>query len=49
MANASTTDAQREVAELLMAAVGLGHWVADEELLHAVPPFPAAARPMSFI
>jgi len=35
-ANAQATEAQREAAELLMAAVGAVHWVEDEELMHAV-------------
>ena len=35
-ANASATEAQREVAERLMAAVGAVHWIEDEELMHAV-------------
>ena len=36
MRQREATEVQREVAELLMAAVGAVHWVADEELMHAV-------------
>jgi pyrroline-5-carboxylate reductase len=35
-ANASATEAQRELAERLMAAVGAVHWIEDEDLMHAV-------------
>jgi pyrroline-5-carboxylate reductase len=35
-ANGRATEAQRELAERLMAAVGAVHWVEDEELMHAV-------------
>lgn len=35
-ANAAAGPAQRELAERLMAAVGATHWIADEELMHAV-------------
>jgi pyrroline-5-carboxylate reductase len=35
-ANGATTEAQRELAARLMAAVGSTHWIADEDLMHAV-------------
>lgn len=35
-ANSSATEAQRALAERLMAAVGAVHWIADEDLMHAV-------------
>ena len=35
-ANAAAGQAQRDLAERLMAAVGDVHWVDDEELMHAV-------------
>ena len=35
-ANASASAAARQLAERLMAAVGIVHWVDDEELMHAV-------------
>ena len=35
-ANAAVGEAQRALAERLMAAVGAVHWVADEEQMHAV-------------
>ena len=35
-ANGSATEAQRALAERLMAAVGAVHWIEDEDLMHAV-------------
>lgn len=35
-ANQAASQAQRELAERLMAAVGSVHWIADEDLMHAV-------------
>ena len=35
-ANEAATEAQRALAERLMAAVGAVHWVADEDQMHAV-------------
>ena len=36
IANANVSATQRELCEALMAAVGSVHWIADEELMHAV-------------
>ena len=35
-ANGAATEAQRELAARLMAAVGATHWIEDEDLMHAV-------------
>jgi pyrroline-5-carboxylate reductase len=35
-ANAAASGAQRDLAVRLMAAVGTTHWIADEDLMHAV-------------
>jgi pyrroline-5-carboxylate reductase len=36
IANANVSPAQRELCQALMAAVGVVHWIDDEELMHAI-------------